>query len=371
NTETIGETAKKSRPFIRQVFIGANEGLLDDLSFERKLYIIRKQSELWAKASDLRFYFASLSSRTIVYKGLLTPEQVDRFYLDLQDESFVSAFALVHSRFSTNTFPSWERAHPNRYLIHNGEINTLRGNVHWMKAREKQFVSEAFGDDLQKVLPLLDTDGSDSSILDNALEFLVLAGRKPAHAAMMLIPEPWSENPHMTKEKRAFYEYHSCLMEPWDGPTAISFTDGKQIGAILDRNGLRPARYYVTDDDYIIFSSEVGVIDVEPEKVLYKDRLSPGKMLLIDFEEGRIISDEEVKSEMAEALPYQQWLEEHLVQLNEEGQSEEEILSDLLVRQKAFGYTYEDISKYLVPVVNEGKDPVGAMGNDMPLAVLS
>ncbi|MFL6559203.1 MAG: glutamate synthase subunit alpha, partial [Bacillus sp. (in: firmicutes)] len=254
NVETIGETAKQSCPFIRQVFIGANEGLLDELSFERKLYIIRKQSEQWAKEAELRFYFASLSSRTIVYKGLLTPDQVDRFYLDLQDDSFVSAFALVHSRFSTNTFPSWERAHPNRYLIHNGEINTLRGNVHWMKAREKQFVSEAFGDDLQKVLPILDTDGSDSSILDNALEFLVLAGRKPAHAAMMLIPEPWSENPHMTKEKRAFYEYHSCLMEPWDGPTAISFTDGKQIGAILDRNGLRPARYYVTDDDYIIFS---------------------------------------------------------------------------------------------------------------------
>ncbi|MDR4156858.1 glutamate synthase subunit alpha, partial [Bacillus cereus] len=219
-----------------------------------------------------RFYFASLSSATIVYKGLLTPEQVDAFYLDLQQESFVSAFALVHSRFSTNTFPSWERAHPNRYLIHNGEINTLRGNVNWMKAREQQFVSEAFGDDLQKVLPILDIDVSDSSILDNALEFFVLAGRKPAHAAMMLIPEPWTENPHMTKEKKAFYEYHSMLMEPWDGPTAISFTNGKQIGAILDRNGLRPARYYVTKDDYIIFSSEVGVIDVEPENVLYKDR---------------------------------------------------------------------------------------------------
>ncbi|MBV7505376.1 glutamate synthase large subunit [Bacillus sp. sid0103] len=371
NAETIGETAKKSQPFIRQVFIGANEGLLDELSFERKLYIIRKQSEKWAKESELNFYFASLSSKTIVYKGLLTPEQVDSFYLDLQNESFVSAFALVHSRFSTNTFPSWERAHPNRYLIHNGEINTLRGNVQWMKAREKQFVSEAFGDDLQKVLPILDTDGSDSSILDNALEFLVLAGRKPAHAAMMLIPEPWSENPHMTREKRAFYEYHSCLMEPWDGPTAISFTDGKQIGAILDRNGLRPARYYVTDDDYIIFSSEVGVIDVKPEKVLYKERLSPGKMLLIDFEEGRIISDEEVKTEMAEALPYQQWLDEQLVRLKEDRQNKYEVLTDLLVRQKAFGYTYEDISKYLVPVVNEGKDPVGAMGNDMPLAVLS
>ncbi|OLS40393.1 glutamate synthase large subunit [Bacillus sp. MRMR6] len=371
NANPIGLAAKETQPFIRQVFIGANEELTDELVFERKLYLIRKQAEKWARQEEFRFYFASLSNRTIVYKGLLTPDQVDQFYLDLQDESFVSAFALVHSRFSTNTFPSWERAHPNRYLIHNGEINTLKGNVQWMKAREKQFVSKAFGADLEKVLPILDTDGSDSSILDNALEFLVLAGRKPAHAAMMLIPEPWSENPHITPEKRAFYEYHSCLMEPWDGPTAISFTDGKQIGAILDRNGLRPARYYVTDDDYIIFSSEVGVIDIAPEKVVYKDRLSPGKMLLIDLEKGRIISDEEVKLEMAQAHPYQQWLDQQLLKLNADGRNEPEEFSDLLIRQKAFGYTYEDISKYLVPVVSEGKDPIGAMGNDMPLAVLS
>ena len=245
----IGVTAQESCPVIRQVFISDAENWTDSLYFERKLYVIRKQAEKWSKESGYRFYFASLSSRTIVYKGLLTPEQVDAFYLDLQNEQFVSAFALVHSRFSTNTFPSWERAHPNRYLIHNGEINTLQGNIHWMKAREKQFVSEAFGGDLGKVLPILDTDGSDSSILDNALEFLVLAGRKPAHAAMMLVPEPWSDNPHISDEKRAFYEYHSSLMEPWDGPSAITFTDGNQIGAILDRNGLRPARYYVTEDD--------------------------------------------------------------------------------------------------------------------------
>ncbi|WP_342614709.1 glutamate synthase large subunit [Peribacillus frigoritolerans] len=368
----IGEVGKETCPTIRQVFIGASVGQTDDLAFERKLFIIRKQAENWARERCKRFYFASLSSATIVYKGLLTPEQVDAFYLDLQQESFVSAFALVHSRFSTNTFPSWERAHPNRYLIHNGEINTLRGNVNWMKAREQQFVSEAFGDDLQKVLPILDIDGSDSSILDNALEFFVLAGRKPAHAAMMLIPEPWTENPHMTKEKKAFYEYHSMLMEPWDGPTAISFTNGKQIGAILDRNGLRPARYYVTKDDYIIFSSEVGVIDVEPENVLYKDRLSPGRMLLIDLEEGRIVSDEEIKSEMAQEKPYQQWLDEQLVQLrDEEPVLEGEPWSDLLFRQKAFGYTYEDVQKYLLPVINEGKDPLGSMGNDIPLAVLS
>jgi glutamate synthase (NADPH/NADH) large chain len=371
NPEPIGVSAQESCPVIRQLFVGDNEKSTDSLAFERKLYVIRKQAEKWAKESEYRFYFASFSSRTIVYKGLLTPEQVDQFYLDLQDEKFVSAFALVHSRFSTNTFPSWERAHPNRYLIHNGEINTLQGNIHWMKARESQFVSEAFGTDLEKVLPILDTDGSDSSILDNALEFLVLAGRKPAHAAMMLVPEPWSENPHISEEKRAFYEFHSTLMEPWDGPSAISFTDGKQIGAILDRNGLRPARYYVTEDDYIIFSSEVGVIDVEPEKILYKERLRPGKMLLIDLEEGRIISDEEIKLQLASQQPYQQWLNEQLVRLEDRVEAEGEIRTDLLTLQKAFGYTYEDIQKYILPAVSEGKDPLGAMGNDMPLAVLS
>ncbi|WP_077210918.1 glutamate synthase large subunit [Bacillus dakarensis] len=371
NENKLGESGKETCPAIRQVFIGANKDMEEDINFERKLYMIRKQAEKWAADRELRFYFASLSTRTIVYKGLLTPEQVDKFYLDLQDESFVSAFALVHSRFSTNTFPSWERAHPNRYLIHNGEINTLRGNINWMKAREQQFVSEAFGEDLSKVFPILDKNGSDSSILDNALEFFVLAGRKPAHAAMMLIPEPWSENPHMPEDRKAFYEYHSTLMEPWDGPTAISFTDGKQIGAILDRNGLRPARYYVTKDDYIIFSSEVGVIDVDPENVLYKDRLSPGKMLLIDLEKGRIVSDDEIKTEMANEYPYQQWLNQKLVKLDRENGEEEEAIEDLITRQKAFGYTYEDVQKYLIPMILEGKDPLGSMGNDSPLAVLS
>jgi len=370
----IGKNAQSSAPIIRQLFVGANGNAtsFDELSFERDLYIIRKQAENWGKKEQKSFYFASFSSRTIVYKGLLTPEQVDAFYLDLQDERFVSAFALVHSRFSTNTFPSWERAHPNRYLIHNGEINTLRGNMNWMKAREKQFISEAFGEDLEKVVPVLDIDGSDSSVLDNALEFLVLAGRKPAHAARMLIPEPWARNPHMSKENQAFYEYHSTIMEPWDGPTAISFTDGKQIGAILDRNGLRPARYYVTKDDYIIFSSEVGVVDVEPENVVFKERLSPGKMLLIDLEEGRIISDEEIKADLAREYPYEQWLFEQLVRIKDiKFHIEEEEVTDLSIRQKAFGYTYEDINKYLIPLVAEGKDPLGSMGNDSPLAILS
>ncbi|RCW63761.1 glutamate synthase large subunit [Saliterribacillus persicus] len=370
--ENIGKTAKETLPTVKQVFIQAADDIKTEIDFERKLYIIRKQAENWAIKKEYRFYFASLSNKTIIYKGLLTPTQVDEFYLDLQDESFESAFSLVHSRFSTNTFPSWERAHPNRYLIHNGEINTMKGNVNWMRAREKQFVSDAFGDDLNKVLPILHDDGSDSATLDNALEFFTLAGRKPAHAAMMLIPEPWENNPHMSAQKRAFYEYHSCLMEPWDGPTSITFTDGKQIGAILDRNGLRPARYYVTKDDYIIYSSEVGVIEVEEENVLLKERLSPGKMLLVDLEEGRIISDEEMKKEVVNEEPYQDWLDEKVVLLDEDHSNAKiDISDDLLLKQKAFGYTTEDLEKYLIPLVEKRKDPIGAMGNDMPLAVLS
>lgn len=372
NVRKIGKKARETAPIVRQVFIKANEELNDTLSFERKLYVIRKQAEQLAKRHDDAFYFPSFSSQAIVYKGLLTPEQVDQFYLDLQDPDFVSAFSLVHSRFSTNTFPSWERAHPNRYLIHNGEINTLRGNVNWMRAREKQFVSDAFGDDLKKVIPILNAEGSDSSVLDNALEFFILAGRKPAHAAMMLIPEPWEHNTNMSMEKRAFYQYHSCLMEQWDGPTSITFTNGKQIGAILDRNGLRPARYYVTKDDYIIYASETGVIKIDEENVALKDRLSPGKMLLIDLEEGRIISDQEIKDEIVNAEPYQEWLDEEVVTLTDRPVSLKiKPIEQLLERQIAHGYTTEDIEKYLLPLLVNGKDPIGAMGNDTPLAVLS
>lgn len=367
----IGIMAKDVKPFVRQLFVGKGEKTEKGLPFERKLYVIRKQAENEAKEMQQHLYFASFSSETIVYKGMLTSVQVDQFYLDLQDPLFESAFALVHSRFSTNTFPSWERAHPNRYLIHNGEINTLQGNVNWMRARQKQLVSKAFGKDTEKILPILDTDGSDSSIMDNAFEFFVLAGRKPAHAAMMMIPEPWDKNPYMNKEKRAFYAYHSTLMEPWDGPTAISFTNGKQIGAVLDRNGLRPGRYYVTKDDHLILSSEVGVLDVEEENILLKDRLSPGKMLLLDMEQGRLISDEEIKQEMAAEAPYQQWLDENIVELNDHTVSDDSAVEDLVTKQKAFGYTYEDVQKYIVPLVSEGKDPIGAMGNDTPLAVLS
>ncbi|GAB7389372.1 glutamate synthase large subunit [Bacillaceae bacterium] len=379
----IGKTARESQPFVRQVFIGASDDLADQLAFERKLYVIRKQVEKTVYPQGGKeaegFYIASFSSRTIVYKGMLTPEQLDAYYPDLKDPAFVSALALVHSRFSTNTFPSWERAHPNRYLIHNGEINTLQGNINWMLAREKRFESAAFGEDIAKVLPVIDMEGSDSAILDNCLEFLVLSGRSLPHAAMMMIPEPWEKDETMADPKKAFYEYHSCLMEPWDGPTAIAFTDGRQIGAILDRNGLRPARYYVTSDDLIIFSSEVGVIDVPPEKIVRKERLRPGKMLLVDLEEGRIVSDEELKERIAGEQPYREWLNEHLIHIDElpesaDGGRDRGRPMDgetLLARQQAFGYTYEELTKNLLPMVTEGKDPVGAMGYDAPLAVLS
>ncbi|MGE7667025.1 glutamate synthase large subunit [Ureibacillus composti] len=369
NKEILSDIAKSTAPTVRQVFIKANN-VEDRLAFERKLYLIRKQAEHWAKENGKKFYCPSLSSQTMVFKGLLTPEEVSEFYLDLQDESFISAFSIVHSRYSTNTFPSWERAHPNRYIVHNGEINTLRGNINWMHAREQQFVSKAFGEDLQKLLPIIDTTGSDSSMLDNAFEFFVLAGRTPAHTAMMLIPEPWTENPHITDDKKAFYSYHATLMEPWDGPTAVCFTDGKQIGSILDRNGLRPARYYVTKDDMIVFSSEVGVVDIEEENVLYKERLSPGRMLLIDLEKGEIISDEQLKSEMALVEPYNKWLEDNMLTVNAEKEMPKEIPL-LKERQKIFGYTFEDLHKYIVPIASSGKDPIGSMGNDTPLAVLS
>lgn len=365
----LSEVAKKTAPVVRQVFV-ANKTSGDSLAFERKLYLIRKRVENWVLASGFTFYCPSFSTSTMVFKGLLSPEEVAQFYLDLQDERFTSAIALVHSRYSTNTFPSWERAHPNRYIIHNGEINTVLGNANWMKAREQKFVSEAFGEDFPKLLPIINASGSDSAMVDNAFEFFHLAGRSLAETAMMMIPEPWTENPHISKEKKAFYEFNSTMMEPWDGPTSIAFTNGRQIGAILDRNGLRPARYYITKDDHIIYSSEVGVVDVAEEDVVYKDRLSPGKTLLIDLEEGRIVADEELKDSMAKAQPYEQWLQTHLVKITSTNEQPEQ-LDDLLLHQKIFGYTYEDVHKYIVPMIQGKTDPLGSMGNDAPLAVLS
>ncbi|MNB74657.1 Ferredoxin-dependent glutamate synthase 1 [compost metagenome] len=376
--DMLGKTAKAAKPFVRQVFIGRSEDIQDDLAFERKLYIIRKRAELairyGGEEEGESFYLPSLSCRKIVYKGMLTTVQVGQFYLDLQNEKLESAIALVHSRFSTNTFPSWERAHPYRFMIHNGEINTLRGNVNWMHARQSLFKSEVFGSDLEKIKPIINPDGSDTGMFDNTFEFLYLSGRSLPHVAMMMVPEPWSNHDSMDDSKKAFYEYHSTLMEPWDGPAAMGFTDGVQIGAILDRNGLRPSRYYVTKDDLIILSSEAGVLDIAPENVLYKDRLRPGRMLLVDTKEGRIISDEEVKAAIASERPYRQWLDEHLISLEELPDAPElpnPKHDNVQQLQQAFGYTFEDLRKVLEPMASSGAEAIGSMGYDAPLAVLS
>ncbi|GBF75328.1 glutamate synthase subunit alpha [Paenibacillus sp. 598K] len=378
NDEKLGESALAAKPYVRQVFIGRAAGLEGELPFERKLYVIRKRAEHAIRYAGLeggdKFYFSSLSSKKIVYKGMLTTEQVRAFYLELNDETLETAIALVHSRFSTNTFPSWERAHPYRYIIHNGEINTLRGNVNWMHARQSLFASELFGEDMDKIKPIINPDGSDTAMFDNTLEFLYLSGRSLPHAAMMMIPEPWSNHESMDDDKKAFYEYHSTLMEPWDGPAAMGFTDGTRIGATLDRNGLRPARYYVTKDDVIILGSEAGTVQVDPANILYKDRLRPGRMLLVDTEQGRIISDEEVKSEIVAENPYRDWLNEHLVGLEELPEAPELPEPDHATvkrRQQAFGYTYEDLRRIIEPMANSGVEPIASMGYDAPLAVLS
>ncbi len=378
NNPSLGYTALSCEPVARQVFIGRNPTLHDDMAFERKLYVIRKRAENAIRYSGMQggeyFYIASLSYKTVVYKGMLIAEQLEEFYPDLLDPAMEAAIVLIHSRFSTNTFPSWERAHPYRYMIHNGEINTLRGNVNWMHARQMLFTSDLFGDDVHKLLPIIQPDGSDSAMFDNCLEFLVLAGRSVDHAVMMMIPEPWSKHESMSDEKKAFYEYHSCLKEPWDGPASIAFTDGTRVGAVLDRNGLRPSRYYVTKDDLVIMASEVGVLDVAPERVLYKGRLQPGRMLLVDTEEGRIVEDEELKHRMAIEHPYRLWLNEHLVPLEDLPDAppvREQPRETLLQLQQAFGYTLEELRVIMGPMARDSVEPVGSMGTDTPLAVLS
>ncbi|TEB11462.1 glutamate synthase large subunit [Pelotomaculum propionicicum] len=378
DNSTIGETARKVEPYIRQVFVAKNPVVGDKMAFERKLYIIRKRAENEVRARLLQgggtFYFPSFSCRTIVYKGMLIPEQVTEYYTDLNDPDLETALALIHSRFSTNTFPSWERAHPYRYLIHNGEINTLRGNINWMNTRQAMCESELFGEDMAKIFPVIDQDGSDSAMFDNCLEFLSLTGRYLPQAAMMMIPEPWANHESMSDEKKAFYQYHSCLMEPWDGPASIAFTDGSIIGAVLDRNGLRPSRYYVTKDDLIVLASEVGVLDIPAEDVVLKERLRPGRMLLVDTEEGRIVSDEELKHTMAAQHPYRQWLDQYLTPLEEVPEAPvvpETCRETLLMRQKIFGYTFEDLFKVLERMAKDAVEPVGSMGNDASLAVLS
>jgi glutamate synthase domain-containing protein 2/glutamate synthase domain-containing protein 1/glutamate synthase domain-containing protein 3 len=377
---TLGQTARSAEPRVRQAFIGRNPATVngDPLAFERKLYIIRKRAEHSIRYANTypgdRFYIPSLSSRTIVYKGMLLPEQVPAFYADLSEPDVESALAVVHSRFSTNTFPSWERAHPYRYLIHNGEINTLRGNVNWMHARQSTLESELFGDDLAKVMPIINPDGSDSAMFDEALEFLSLAGRSLPHVMMMMIPEPWSGHATMSDEKKAFYEYHSTLMEPWDGPASIAFTDGTVVGATLDRNGLRPSRYYVTKDDLVVMASEVGVLNIPADRILYKRRLEPGRMFLVDTAEGRIIADEEIKQKMATEHPYREWLDRYLVHLSDlpEAPSIGEADHETVIqRQLSFGYTFETLRVVVSPMAKDGVEAIGAMGNDTPLAVLS
>ena len=388
----LGKSAIAAEPFMAQIFIGRSgcdassqkgergaPSTPDDAAFERKLYVIRKIAEQTIRYGNKIpggkwFYVSSLSARTIIYKGMLMPEQGPHYYADLRDPAFTTALALVHSRFSTNTFPSWDRAHPNRYIAHNGEINTLRGNVNWMKAAQANFKSELFGADIKKVIPVINTDNSDSAQFDNVVELLTLAGRELPHAMMMMIPEPWENHESMDAERHAFYEYHSCLTEPWDGPASMAFTDGKFIGACLDRNGLRPSRYYVTKDDLVIMASEAGVLPIAPERIAVKGRLQPGRMFLIDTEQGRIIADEELKKKYASAQPYQQWLDKHhvlLENLPEPTQHTEPSHRKVLQEQQAFGYTFEDLRFIVGPMANDGVQPLGSMGTDTPLAVLS
>jgi glutamate synthase (ferredoxin) len=379
DNSSLGNGAKNCEPFMAQVFVGRNSAIKDDAAFERKLYVIRKVAEQKIRyggkiEGGKFFYVSSLSARTLIYKGMLMSEQVEKYYEDLRNPAVTTALALVHSRFSTNTFPSWDRAHPNRYIAHNGEINTLRGNVNWMKARRVLFTSSLFGEDIKKLIPVINTDGSDSAQFDNCVEMLVMTGRELPHAMMMMIPEPWENHESMDPERRAFYEFHSCLLEPWDGPASMAFTDGKMIGACLDRNGLRPSRYYVTKDDVVIMASEAGVLPIAPERIASKGRLQPGRMFLVDTEQGRIIADEELKKKYAGAHPYKKWLDENHVLLENLPEPAEATVPDhrkVLQRQQAFGYTFEDLRFIVGPMGDSGVQPLGSMGTDTPLAVLS
>ena len=375
----VGKAAQKVMPCFVQIFIGKNGLQMDEMAFERKLYIIRKQAENkivpLSRENGGIFYFQSLSSRTIVYKGMLTPDQLAEFYLDLSDLDFKTKMAMVHSRFSTNTFPSWERAHPNRYAIHNGEINTIRGNVNWMRARQKSLLSE-LPSEMQDIYPIIDESGSDSSMLDNCLEFLHLTGRSLPEAMMLLVPQPWEKDTTMPAELKDCYAFGETMMEPWDGPAAIGFTDGHLIGAMLDRNALRPGRYYQTKDGRIILASEVGVVSIGEDEILSKGRLEPGKMLLVDMENGTVIQDKEYKAKAAASHPYGTWLKEQAKPLDELSATGtmDKIDVDPLERihlLKAFGYTHEDVEKTILPMAETAKDPLGSMGTDSPLAILS
>ncbi|MEL6967634.1 MAG: glutamate synthase central domain-containing protein, partial [Pseudomonadota bacterium] len=366
-----------SEPVHWQAFYGRPEGLTDD-EYERRLYLMRRvstNSVIKARGEHDDFYSVSLSSRTIVYKGMFLADQLGPYYDDLNDERFVSALALVHQRFSTNTFPSWKLAHPYRMVAHNGEINTLRGNVNWMAAREASMSNPKFGDGISKIWPVSYEGQSDTACFDNALELLYQGGYSISHAMMMLIPEAWAGNPLMDEKRRAFYEYHAALMEPWDGPAAVAFTDGRQIGATLDRNGLRPARYFVLDDDTVVLASEAGTLPFDEAKAVTKWRLQPGKMLLIDIEKGKIVSDEEIKKELSAANPYDKWLENTQIVLEDmkgkKSSPRKYTGDDLLDGQQAFGYTQEDIKILMAPMATTGQEGIGSMGTDTPISAMS
>ena len=374
----IGPTARRSAPVIEQLIVASGDDREGD-ALERALYMIRKQA-----TRDLRtdtslsqaklFYICSLSTKVIIYKGMLTPDQLLPYFPDLTTPDYTTHLAMVHSRFSTNTFPSWDRAQPNRFMSHNGEINTVRGNINWMAAREGVAESELYGETLKDLFPVVEPDCSDSGTFDNVLEFLLMTGRTLQESVMMMIPEAWEKHETMSESKRAFYEYHSSLMEPWDGPASIVFTDGHYIGAVLDRNGLRPSRYYLTHDDRVIMASEVGVLPVDPAVVKFKGRLQPGRMFLVDFEQGELIPDEALKADFADRRPYAQWLSDNRIQLKDLHPENEPHGFDpktLLNRMQAFGYTVETLQFMLIPMVHQHRDPVGSMGNDSALACLS
>ncbi|MFI3133238.1 glutamate synthase central domain-containing protein, partial [Staphylococcus warneri] len=369
NKEAVAQHVADTMPFIQQVFIDIRQAK----DINKQLYLARKQIEYYAEQKGMELYFTSLSHKTIVYKGWLRSDQIKGLYLDLTHEAYQSKLGLVHSRFSTNTFPSWKRAHPNRLLMHNGEINTIKGNVNWMRARQNKLVHTLFGEDQHKIHRIVDEDGSDSSIVDNALEFLSLA-MEPEKAAMLLIPEPWLYNKSNNKDVRSFYEFYSYLMEPWDGPTMISFCNGDKIGALTDRNGLRPGRYTITKDNFIVFSSEVGVIDVDESEVAFKGQLNPGKLLLVDFNKNKVVENNELKYEIASEHPYAEWLKTEKYEANIDSVTycpNEYDAKALFKLQRQFAYTKEEMNKYIVDLVLQKKDPIGAMGYDAPIAVLN
>ena len=374
----MSPTVRAKEPVMRQIFIGRGPDVIVPDALERKLYVIRKTASSAIQALRLthsrEYYVPSMSCRTVLYKGLLLANQVGRYFLDLQDPRATSALALVHQRFSTNTFPEWPLAHPYRMVAHNGEINTVKGNFNWMRAREGVMRSPVLGEDLKKLYPISFEGQSDTATFDNALELLVMAGYPLAQAAMMMIPEAWEQHTLMDERRRAFYEYHAAMLEPWDGPAAMVFTDGKQIGATLDRNGLRPARYLVTDDDLVVMASESGVLRIPEHKIVKKWRLQPGKMFLIDLEQGRIVDDDELKHQLAFAKPYRQWIENVRIRLDsiEVAPTGPDAFGEsLLDRQQAFGYTQEDLKFLMAPMATNGEEGIGSMGNDSPLAVLS